>query len=365
LNPNPEQEKYFIQACDAARIAYNSGLAEWERMYQAGEKPNVFKVKKRFNAIKRLRFPWMLEVTKSAPEGAIRDLGKAFSNFFKNPTHFGHPTFKNKGRCKLSFYLSNDQFKVVEHYIRIPKLDKYTGLDTKWVNMAEKLRFKGRILSARISQSAGKWYVSIQMACTETIPQATRGEVCGIDLGINRLATTSRGEITENIQAMRRAKDKLKSLQRQLSRRQKGSEKWKKTKLKIKNVHQKIVNQRRDHIHKMTTYLTSTYGFIAIEALNFNFMLKNHKLALSISDPAFSEIVRQIEYKSKLSGTTVQKVGRFFPSSKTCSNCGNKDDTLTLTTIIYKCDICGLTIDRDLNAALNILKEGLKLSILN
>ena len=190
------------------------------------------------------------------------------------------------------------------------------------------------------------------------------GEAIGVDLGILKLATISTGEVYENIQAMQKNQDRLRGLQKQLSRRKFGSGKWLITKGKIQKLHQKIENQRRDHIHKMTHYLTTHYGFIAIEDLNVTGMLKNHSLAKSISDASFGEIVRQIEYKAQRENGQVQKVGRFFPSSKTCSRCGWKNNQLKLNTRTYICrhPSCQLTMDRDLNAALNILKEGLRLS---
>lgn len=179
LNPTPEQETYFIQACHAARVAYNWGLAEWNRMYEAGEKPSATKIDKRFNAIKREQYPWVCQVTKSATQGAFRDLGAAFNNWFKNPDHFGHPKFKKKGKCKESFYLANDQFKVQPNYVRIPKLDKYTGNPKLyWVNMARPLRFDGRILSGRVSRKAGHWYISITVEVpTASCPHKNVGTV--------------------------------------------------------------------------------------------------------------------------------------------------------------------------------------------
>lgn len=339
LNPNPEQEKYFIQACHAARVVWNWALGKWNEQYEAGENPSAIKLDKQFNAIKHECFPWVCEVSKSVAQGAIRDLGQAFKNFFSNPTHFGRPRFKKKGKCKHSFYLQPGQFKIEGQKIRIPKLDKYTGKKKlKWVNMARPVRFEGRITGLRISSKAGKWYASVTVDYDQH-PDKVRhsGEAIGVDLGILKLATISTGEVYENIQAMRKNQDRLRGLQKQLSRRKFGSGKWQETKGKIQNLHQKIENQRRDHIHKMTHYLTTHYGFIAIEDLNVTGMLKNHSLAKSISDASFGEIVRQIEYKAKRENGQVQKVGRFFPSSKTCSRCGWKNNQLKLNTRTYSC----------------------------
>ena len=158
---------------------------------------------------------------------------------------------------------------------------------------------------------------------------------------------------------------KLKRLNRELSRRKEGSTYWRDTLHKIQRLQAKIANQRRDHIHKMTTYLTREFEFIALEDLNVAGLLSNHRLAMSISDASWGEIVRQIEYKASQYGGVVQKVDRFFPSSKLCSKCGHRNSELKLKDRTYVCinPTCGITIDRDLNAALNILKEGLSLSL--
>jgi putative transposase len=366
LNPNAKQEKYFIQACNAARVVWNWALAEWQRQYKAGGKPSATKLDKQFNAIKHSQYSWVCQVSKSVAQGAIRDLGTAFKNFFKNPAHFGYPKFKKKGKCKESFYLQPDQFKLSEKNVRIPKMDQFTGCKAlQWVDMYQSLRFVGKILGARISRTAGMWYISItvEMPDNEKLhPKA--GTAIGVDLGVKKLAYVSTGEIIENINALRQSHQKLIGLQKKLSRQEKGSNKWQKTKRRLGRLHLHIANQRQDHIHKMTNYLTKNYEFIAVENLNVSGMLRNHCLARTISDASFAEIVRQIEYKARATGGTVQKVGRFFPSSKTCSKCGVVRGTLSLSERTYDCPNpeCGLTIDRDLNAALNILKEGLRLS---
>ena len=365
LNPTVEQEAYFVQACNASRVVWNWALAQWKASLLAGEKPTAIKLKKQFNSIKREQFAWVCQVTKSAAEQAFIDLGQAFSNFFKNPSHFGYPKFKKKGKSKESFYLANDQFKIDGHRIRIPKLDKYTGVKKLWwVNMSEKVRFQGRIMGARVSRVANFWYIAISVEVPEPVSlHPCVGSAVGVDLGIKQLATLSTGEVYANIQAMRQNQKRLVGLSRQLAKREKGSKRWQVTKQKIQRTHQKIANQRQDHIHKMTHYLTSNYEFIALEDLNVTGMLNNHKLAKSISDASFGEIVRQIEYKAKRFNGKVQKVNRWFPSSKICSCCGTKNAKLMLSERTYNCinPKCGLSIDRDLNAALNILREGLRI----
>ena len=382
LNPTAEQENYFLRACGTARFAYNWGLARWNEMFAAGEKPSANKIKKQFNKIKRQEFPWVYEVTKCAAEAAFADLGTAFSNYFKRkkegtiPTPksgrrarkdgkpLGHPRFKSKKRSKKSFYLSNDQFKVDGHWVHVPKLG--------WVNMAEKLRFNGKIMSARITSKAGRWYISIVVEVPIKTDASRNNRHCmqkhksvGIDLGINKLATLSTGEVFENQKVLRQQLSKLKRLNRQLSRQQKGSKRWQKTKRKLQRLHERIANQRADYIHKMTTWIAQNYGFIATEDLNVAGMVRNRRLALSLSDASFGEIVRQLEYKSSWLGGEVQKVDMFFPSSKKCSGCGRINSQLTLSDRVFDCPNpdCSLVLDRDLNAAINILAEGLRLAL--
>lgn len=331
------------------------------------------KIKKQFNKIKRKEFPWVVDVTKCAAEAAFADLGTAFSNYFrrkkegtlakeklgrrprKDGKPLGHPRFKAKKRSKKSFYLSNDQFKVDGHWVHVPKLG--------WVNMAEELRFNGKIMSARITNKAGRWYISL----TIEVPikkQLNNHLSVGIDLGINKLATLSTGEVFENQKVLRQQLSRLKFFNRQLARRQKGSKRWEKTKRKLQRLHSRIANQRQDYIHKMTTWIAQNYGFIATEDLNVAGMVKNRRLALSLSDASFGEIMRQLEYKSSWLGGEVQKVDTFFPSSKKCSGCGLKNSFLTLKDRIFDCPNpnCSLVLDRDLNAALNILNEGMRLA---
>jgi putative transposase len=313
------------------------------------------------------------DVTKCAAEAAFADLGTAFSNYFrrkkegtlqksksdqkprKDRKPLGHPRFKSKKRSKKSFYLSNDQFKVDRHSVYVPKLG--------WVNMAEELRTGGKIMSARITSKAGQWYISI----TVEVPiktQSNNNLSVGIDLGINKLATLSTGKVFENQKVLRHQLSRLKFLNRQLARRQKGSRRWEKTKRKLQRLHEQIANQRQDYIHKMTTSIAQNYGFIATEDLNVAGMVRNRRLALSLSDASFGEIVRQLEYKSSWLGGEVQKVNMFFPSSKKCSRCLRINSSLTLKDRIFECPNpnCSLLLDRDLNAAINILAEGLRLA---
>jgi putative transposase len=349
INPTVKQDKYFRQASGISRFAYNWGLAEWKRQYKAGLKPTALAVKKAFNAIKPIEFPWVFDVTKCAPEQAFADLGTAFKRFFKHQGKY--PKFKKKG-IHDSFYLANDQFKIDGFKIRIPKLG--------WVRLSENLRLSGKILSATISRTADHWFVSIsvQLKSIQTITK-NQGDACGVDLGIKNLATLSNGEMIAGPKPLKICK--LAKMQRHLAKCTKGSKRYYKYRMKLARLHYRIQCIRQDSLHKLTNKLCRSYKIICLENLNVKGMMKNHKLAKAISDIGFHEFKRQIEYKSKLFDNWISIVDRWFPSSKTCSNCGSVKTELQLSQRTYSCDNCGIKLDRDINAALNIKAEGIRL----
>lgn len=353
LNPTPDQEIYFRKACGVARFAYNWGLEHWKKEYEAGGKPSAYSLRKKLNAIKREQFPWMYEVTKCAVDGAFMNLGAAFKNFFKRREQgVGYPNFKSKHRSKDSFYLGNSEFDVDGNEVHIPKLGP--------VNMTEQIRFEGHVMSAVVSSDGLDWYISIAVKLSsKTEPQW--GPSVGIDLGVKSMAVTSDGEEYENRHFHKSELRKLRRLNRELSRRQQGSNGWLRTKAKLAKLHRKIARRREWHIHQMTTRLTKEYGVICVEDLNVRGMVKNRHLSRAVSDVGMYEIVRQLEYKAQLYGAVVVKVGRWFPSSKTCHDCGSVSDGLTLSDRAWICEDCGVVHDRDLNAAKNIRDEGLRL----
>jgi putative transposase len=361
LNPTPEQEQYFRQAAGNARFAWNWALGILQEARKAGEKlPMVGNLKTEFNRIKREQFPFVMQTTKCAPEQAFADLKQALANYFndrkkrkhgkrrKDGKRVGFPKFKSRKRGYGSFYLSNDKFTVDGHWLRVPKLG--------WVNMTEVLRFEGRIMSARISERAGYWFVSIQVQLPE--PGQTAPErVIGVDLGVKALAIDSDGEVFENQKHLTVALRKLRRLNRWLARKQKGSKNWYKAKRKLARLHLRIANLRADATHKLTTRLAAKASIIALETLNVAGMLKNRKLARAIADAAFSEMVQQLGYKAQ----QVVRVDPFYPSSKTCNACGHINRDLTLADRVWTCPACGTMLDRDINAARNIRDEGLRL----
>ena len=350
LDPNNVQATYLARAAGVARFAYNWALSEWQRQYVAHQAdptlpaPSQLALRRQLNAIKREQFPWMLDVTKNAPQMAIIQLGNAFKNFFAHRARY--PRFRRKG-VDDRFTLTNDQFRVDGKRFYIPKLG--------WVRMREALRFTGRIVSATVSRRADRWHVSITVDATETSPPPAenQGEV-GIDLGVSALATLSTGEQWPGPKALRSLLDRLRRLSRALSRKVKGSRNRERAKRRLARLHARIANLRRDGLHKLTTSVTRRFHTIGIEDLNVRGMLGNHRLARAIADMGFYELRRQLEYKAAWHGGRVVVVDRWYPSSKTCSCCGHRLEELALGTRSWTCPACGVHHDRDINAAVNL-----------
>ena len=350
LDPNNAQASYLTHACGVARFAYNWALAEWKRQYDAWKadnslpKPSQAALRRQLNAIKREQFPWMLEVTKCAPQMAIIQLGQAFQNFFAGRARY--PQFRKKG-VHDRFTLTNDQFDIDGRRIRIPNLG--------WVRMREPLRFAGKIMSATISRVADRWFVSIAVD-TEDPPKrkAENQGAVGVDLGVSALATLSTGEIITGPKPHKALLDRLRRLSRSLSRKQKGSRNRQKAKAKLARLHARIANIRLDALHKLTTEITRRFHTIGIEDLNVRGMMANRHLARSIADMSFHEFRRQLEYKAERRGGRVVVADRWFPSSKTCSACGSVQEAMPLSVRQWICPDCGTRHDRDLNAARNL-----------
>ncbi|WP_286741060.1 RNA-guided endonuclease InsQ/TnpB family protein [Psychrobacter sp. UBA3068] len=368
LKPNNVQANHFARACGVARKAYNWALYEWQRQYALDKayrdaclatgiemdtkklnKPSQAKLRRELNAIKREFFPYMLEVTKCAPQLAIMQLGDAYKNFFKGLAKY--PTARKKGRDDR-FGLSNDQFAIKAKSIRIPNLG--------WVRMKEPLRFDGKIMSATISKRGGKWFVSVAVEIDDTIKKVVRtGKIVGIDLGITDLLVLSDGTKIKAPKPLKANLKKLRTLNKALSRKKKGSKNREKAKTKLSRLHYKIRCIRQDSLHKITSDLVKAFDVMAIEDLNVKGMVKNRRLSRAISDLGFFEFKRQLIYKANEQGKTVKSVGRFYPSSKTCTNCNHilGKDELTLKMRDWICPSCQTKHDRDLNASINILNN--------
>lgn len=351
LDPNNVQATYLARAAGTARFAYNWALAEWKRHYEAWKadnslpKPSQHALRRQLNAVKREQFPWMLEVTKNAPQMAIIQLGQAFQNFFAGRARY--PSFRKKG-VHDRFTLTNDQFDIDAFRIRIPNLG--------WVRMRETLRFTGKIMSATVSRVADKWFVSINVDTPDSshLLQAENQGAAGVDLGVSALATLSTGEKVPGPKAHKALLDRLRKLSRSLSRKVKGSANRRKAKARLAKLHARIAAIRSDAVHKLTTDLTRRFHTIGIEDLNVRGMMANRHLARSIADMSFFEFRRQLEYKAAMRGGVVKVADRFYASSKTCSACRHKLEALPLSVREWTCPACGVVHDRDVNAAINL-----------
>ena len=354
LVPNNKQVGYFTQAAGVSRFAYNWALAEWQRQYEAGERPSEISLRKQLNSIKREQFPWMYEVTKSAPQQAIKNLGNAFERFFKKQGKY--PRFKKKG-VHDSFRADNgpagtggDAVKVEGNRIKLARIG--------WVRMTETVRFQGQIKSVIISKKAGCWFAAINID-TLALPYARKNQASpdvaqavGVDLGITKLAVLSTGVEIEGPKALRKALNRIRFLNKELSRRKKGSGNWLKTKAKLAQAHYRVACLRNDALHKLTTELVLNHTIIGIEDLNVSGMMANRHLSRAIADQGFGEFRRQIAYKSAWYGSELVIYPRFRPSSKMCCQCGQIHE-MPLSKRTISC-ACGNTMDRDLNAAINI-----------
>ena len=384
LMPNNKQRTYFRKAIGCCRFAYNWGLAEWQRRYNDGEQGLTGrKLRDSFNAVRGEEFPWTYEVTKYATAHAFDDLQRAFDNFFAHRAKY--PT-KHKKRDGIgSFYIGagqeiklSDTHKGLRHlkntahnihgkyqYLNVPNLG--------YVKMCEHLRFNGKILGVRISQDGDKFFASIQVQITEEEYGRTHKRssninrrAVGIDFGLEEAMTLSDGIAIHNPRTIRKHQRKITRLSRQLSKRQhaktkqerlqgvKRSNNFRKLSIRLGREHRHVASIRRNFTQKLTSVLVTHYRAICIEDLNVKGMQRG-KLAKSVSDMAFGELRRQIEYKAAVNGTAITIADRFYPSSKTCSWCGEKKDNLTLRDRLFVCPKCGKSINRDLNAALNLL----------
>jgi len=360
LNPTDEQEQYFRKAAGTKRFVYNQALDLWKFGKAVGAAEfGVMEIKRQFNLFKAEQFPWLYEVAKDVFEGAIADLGAALKCYFdskngkRKGAQMGFPKYKSKKNKKQSFRLNNDKIKVEEHNFWVPNLG--------WVNMAEPLRFAGKIMGAVVSKVADWWFVSITVEVAKPAPKQFEQQSTGVDVGVKTLATLSDGEQFENQKPLRNGLKRLRTLNRSLARKVKGSHRWWQAKRKLGRFHFRIANKRADDLHQISYQIASTYALIGVEDLNVKGMVKNRRLSLAVSDVSFGELIRQIEYKAKAFGGQVVRVGRFYASSKTCSDCGYVNQTLALKDRTWVCQDCGTIHDRDWNAARNIEQEALRL----
>lgn len=353
LAPNDRQRTLLLKSAGAARWAYNWGLSQMKAALNAKTKlPSLFDLYNRLNALKKLEVPWLYEVSKCCPEEAIRNLDTAFKRFWsgrKKARKVGFPRFKSKRRGIGGFTLRGGGIHAHVESIRLPRLGTIRLKQSGYIPVGAKA------LKATVTEHAGRWFVSVLVEVEQ--PEFTgvkdADDVVGVDLGIKTLAVVSDGQTFANPKALGNRLCKLRRLQKSLSRKVKGSRNRKKAAKKVARLYLRISNVRKDTLHKITTKLTKTKSVVGIEDLNVSGMAKNRRLARAISDVGFGEFRRQLEFKAPLYGCRIVVVNRFFPSSKTCSSCGAINDSLTLKDRTWACG-CGVTHDRDRNAAINL-----------
>jgi len=325
-----------------------------EEYKETGKSSNAIAQHKQLNTLKESEYPWMYEVSKCAPQEALRDLDKAFANFFRRVKSkegkAGYPKFKSKHDVKQSFRLTGS-INVTESRIHLPRIG--------WVKLKEKnyIPVDCKVLSATVSKRANRWFVSVSTEEEIVQQNNAEGRVVGIDLGIKNLAVTSDNIVFVNPKALNKNLKKLARLQKKQSKQVKGSNNRRKTITKVQRLHYRVSCIRNDAIHQMTTAVAKTKPrLVVIEDLAVKNMMRNRRLARSLSDAAFAETRRQLEYKGKWRGFETMVADRWFASSKTCSGCGHIKVDLKLSDRTFVCPMCGLVIDRDWNAAINLEK---------
>jgi putative transposase len=363
LDPNRKQRVLLARSVGASRYVYNWGLAESQRQYElTGKRPRLGDLKTQLVALKQNECPWLYEVSAHIGQSALKDLNVAFNRFFKGlkggGPKTGYPRFKRKGGCDSARIYG---VRLEERHIRLPMIGRVRLKETRTAR-----GFDGRILSASITRRADRWFVSLgverERAIVPPKPIVKPSDVVGVDLGLKAAAVIHDGNgtrVVEPPQVLRKNLAKLRRLDRQLARKQKGSANREKAKLRRARLHYKISCQRHDMLHQLSSSLARTKSVVVLEDLYVRGMHRNRHLALSISDAGFGEFRRQLAYKSEWYGSTLIVADRWFPSSKTCSSCGVIKDTLSLSERVYDCEACGVSLDRDENAAINLRRLGL------
>jgi putative transposase len=377
IDATPEQHAYFAQAAGTARRVWNHALAQWNHLVAIGQRPNAMQLKKQFNVIKYCHpdwldeqgRPWLRDIHRDAHAQPFANLARAWQRYFDalragQPAH--RPRFKKKGRSRDSFYVANDKLRIWDKTAVLPKIGK--------VALTEALRWPGKIMSASVSREADHWFLAVQVDVPDEAARCRRSSdgIIGVDIGITAAVTLDTGEKVAAPRPLKGALRRVRIRTRRQSRKHKAAKaragidgpipkgtRLPRSKNQVKGakalarLQARIARVRRDFLHKLTTRLCRENQAVGIEDLHVKGMLANSRLARSIADVGFYEFRRQLQYKAVRYGTTIVVADRWFPSSRLCSCCGVKNNTLRLGVRAWTC-ACGVLHDRDVNAAINL-----------
>ena len=373
LDPTPKQERLMVSHAGAARFAYNAGLAHVKEALDSGEPADWshYGLLRWWNANKDALavnwdtgVVWWSQNSKEAYSMGLRSLAQGFSNWSQSHKgkrkgkRVGFPKFKSKNTTMRFAYSTG--FTVPTsgdpYGLKLPRIGRVHCME----NVHERVA-GAHVVRISVSRRAGRWYASLTVERESTAPSSVSSPklgVVGVDLGVKNLATLSDGTVISNPRALGARLKALRKAQQALSRKVMGSARREKAKKHVARLHARVADVRADAIYKATTMIARNYSAVCIEDLNVAGMVKNRRLARSVSDAALGEFCRQLEHKTARSGAVLRTVGRWFPSSKTCSDCGTVKAKLSLSERTFNCDACGASMDRDLNAAINIRVAG-------